>query len=95
MEYLEIAASISMQKLNEFNQSKLYFIEHVGKFEGYNGFVEKPGRNFNMRIGWNDHDSLVAFMKSEPYKFFHGAMITLSENNSIRIFTEDGKLIEQ
>ena len=88
MEYLEIKADISQQKLNEFNQSKLFFIESLQKIEGYQGFKEKPGVAFEMRIGWASHLSLIRFLKSECYRFFHGAIITLSDSNNIEIVKE-------
>jgi len=85
MEYLEINAEIYQHKLNEFNQSKLTFIEGIQKMDGYVEFLEKPGKQFNMKIGWNNHKSLLNFMMTEQYKYFRGAIITLSDSNSINI----------
>lgn len=85
MIYLEVSATISPHKLFEFNQSKMVFINNLQKTEGYTGFTEKPGNKFQIKIYWNSRKSLDAFMKSELYCIFHGAVITLSQWNSTQI----------
>lgn len=85
MIYLEVSATISPHKLFEFNQSKMVFINNLQKTDGYNGFTEKPGNKFQMKICWNSRKCLDAFMKSELYCVFHGAVITLSQSNRIQI----------
>ena len=77
---LEICASIAASKLHEFNQSKLIFIDRLQHFEGYVGFREKAGHKFVMQIDWESRKTMNAFLDSEDYRFFHGAIITLSEN---------------
>ena len=85
MIYLEVSATISPNKLIEFNQSKMVFINNLQKSDGYNGFTEKPGNKFQMKIYWDSRKSLDAFMKSELYGIFHGALIALSQQNSAQI----------
>lgn len=85
MVYLDLKADFLPQKLNEFNQSKISFIENIQKMEGYSGFKEKPGSMFKMKIGWENMKLLKHFMETEEYKFFHGAIVTLSKSNSIEI----------
>ena len=91
MIYLEIKAVILINKLLEFNQSKMAFIENFQNTEGYLGFTEKPGDTFQMKISWNSRKSLDKFIKSEYYRIFRGAIITLSETNSIRISNKSNK----
>ena len=88
---LETKAVILINKLLEFNQSKMAFIGNLQNIAGYLGFTEKPGDTFQMKISWNSRKSLDKFMKSEHYRVFHGAIITLSETNSIRISNENNK----
>ena len=85
---LEISATIAASKLLEFNQSKLIFIDHLQNFEGYVGFKEKAGKNFIMQIDWESRKTMNAFLDSEDYRFFHGAIITLSKSNSIKISSD-------
>ena len=80
---LVIVASISTGKTVEFNQSKLQFIEGVQKFNGYNGFTEKQGAPFQMEIYWHDKNSMDMFMGADIYRVFHGAIVTLSDRNSV------------
>ena len=89
MIYLEIKAEILINKLLEFNQSKMAFIENLQNTEGYLGFTEKPGDTFQMKISWDNQESHDKFIMSENYRVFNGAIITLSRTNSIRIFVED------
>ena len=85
---LEICASIAPSKLHEFNQSKLLFIERLQNFEGYAGFKEKARDKFVMQIDWESRKTMNAFLDSEDYSFFHGAIITLSKSNSIKISSD-------
>mgnify|MGYP002639835565 CR=1 FL=1 len=85
MTKLEIIAAVSMGKMVEFNQSKIYFIEGIQKFVGYMGFTEKQGNTFQILISWKDRKSLDLFLESDLYRIFHGAIITLSKRNSIKI----------
>lgn len=91
MIHLEIKAVILINKLLEFNQSKMAFIENLQNTEGYLSFKEKPGDTFQMKISWNSRKSLDKFIKSEYYRIFRGAIITLSGTNSIRISNESNK----
>lgn len=84
---LEINAEILLSKLQEFNQSKLSFINSLQKFTGYIGFTEKPGQNFHIQINWKNRESLDEFINTEQYRVFHGAIITLSKTNSNKIYT--------
>jgi quinol monooxygenase YgiN len=88
---LEIKAVILKNKLLEFNQSKMAFIENLQNTEGYLGFTEKQGNEFQIKILWKNRKALDIFMKSEHYRIFNGAIITLSETNSTRIFKENLK----
>lgn len=85
MVILEIVADIKPNKSLEFRQSKLAFINQMQDFQGYLGFREKPGIPFSMNISWKSQKSLEKFFKSEHYKVFHGAIITLSENHNCQI----------
>ncbi len=85
MTNIEIIASISTSKIVEFNQSKINFIDGIQKFAGYIGFTEKQGKLFQIMISWKDRKSLDIFLKSDLYRIFHGAIITLSKRNSIKI----------
>ena len=82
---LEICATIAASKMLEFNQSKLLFIDRLQNFEGYAGFKEKAGDKFVMRIDWESRKNMNAFLDSEDYRFFHGAIITLSENHKTHL----------
>lgn len=85
MVILEISADISQSKMLEFNQSKLLFIDKLQSIDGYSGFTEKTGNTFVIKINWNNRKSLNNFMKSESYRIFHGAIITLSKTESTKI----------
>lgn len=89
MEKLEISASIPREKLTEFNQSKLSFLENIQDFEGYHGYSESPGPDFNISINWKDRGNLDAFMKSELYHFFHGAILILGNIHKIIINSDN------
>ena len=82
---LEICATIAKNKMHEFNQSKLIFINRLQDMEGYSGFKEKTGNKFVMQINWESKDKLDAFLKSEDYRFFQGAIITLSEKHKTHL----------
>ena len=88
MEQLEIFASIRKEKLNEFNQSKLLFLDGLRKLDGYEGYTENPGGNYHLCINWNSRLTLDAFLDSELYRFFHGAIMTLGIRNNILIKSE-------
>jgi len=85
---LEISATIAASKLLEFNQSKLIFIDHLQNFEGYVGFKEKAGKIFIMQIDWESRKTMDAFLDSGDYRFFHGAIITLSKNFNTHIIDD-------
>lgn len=89
MVFLEISATITTSKLHEFNQSKMTFIDHLQSMDGYKGFTEKPDLVFNIKIGWTNQKLLNLFLKSENYRVFHGAIITLSKKSTIKIKTEN------
>jgi hypothetical protein len=87
----EIVAVILINKLMEFNQSKMNFIENLQNAEGYLGFTEKHGNEFQIKILWNSRKALDIFIKSEHYRIFNGAIITLSETHCTKIFKENLK----
>jgi len=91
MVHLEINAQISPTKQLEFNQSKMSFIQALPKVKGYSGFIEKRGTNFQIKISWLDRASLDNFFKTDYYKFFRGAIITLSSQNETNIIPENLK----
>ena len=86
---LEIVAVILTNKMMEFNQSKMNFVENLQNAEGYLEFTEKHGNEFQIKISWKSRKVLDIFMKSEHYRIFNGAIITLSNTNSTRIFKEN------
>jgi hypothetical protein len=86
---LEICASIAASKMLEFNQSKLIFINRLQNFDGYAGFREKAGNKFVMQIDWESRKTMNAFLNSEDYRFFHGAIITLSKNHKTHLIDDD------
>lgn len=88
---LEIKAVILINKLLEFNQSKMAFIDKLQNTEGYIGFTEKPGDTFQMEISWRNKKLLDKFIKSEQYRVFRGAIITLCQTNIIQISNESNK----
>ena len=88
MIYLEIVAVILINKLVEFNQSKMDFINNLQNAEGYLGFTENQGNKFQIKISWKSRKALDTFMKSEHYRIFNGAIITLSETHRTRTFNE-------
>lgn len=89
MVYLDITALISTTKIKEFNQSKMSFIDEIQRIDGYIGFTEIPGNYFQIKIMWEDMNSLNKFMNSETYSIFHGAIITLSKNKNIKILDNE------
>lgn len=89
---LEISSKISPQKMLEFNQSKLTFINQLHSIEGYSSFTEKPGINFQIKICWSSRQALNKFMKTEIFHVFSGAIITLSEWKNIKIINLDKSL---
>ena len=93
MACLEIVAVIRTNKLREFNQSKMSFVDKLQNAEGYLGFIEKQGKEFQIKISWKSQKASDVFMKSEYYRIFNGAIITLSETHSTRIFKENSKQI--
>ena len=88
---LEIVAGILYNKLLEFNQSKMLFVRNLQNSDGYIGFTEKQGDSFHMKISWKSRKALDVFMRSEYYRVFNGAIITLSKENNTRIFKEHKK----
>jgi hypothetical protein len=86
---LEICATIATSKMLEFNQSKLIFIDRLQNFEGYAGFKEKAGEKFVMQIDWESRKTMDAFVDSEDYRFFHGAIITLSKKFNTHIIDDN------
>lgn len=85
MVFLEMSASISSGKMLEFNQSKLQFIDRVQKTSGYSNFIEKQGPAFQIKISWINRESLDKFINSELFHIFRGAIVTLSDKNSVII----------
>ena len=85
---LEIVAEILINKLMEFNQSKMKFIDNLLNTERYLGFTEKQGNEFQIKISWKSREALDIFMKSEHYRIFNGAINTLSNSSRTRIFKE-------
>lgn len=91
MIYLVLNAEILPAKLLEFNQSKLTFIDGLHGIKGYSGFTEKRNLDFYMQISWLNKSCLDDFLGSEHYRFFRGAILTLSCQNKINIVTDDMK----
>ena len=89
MVFLEIEADILTSKHFEFSQSKLAFINEIQKAPGYVNFKEKPGNSFHINVSWENEHSLNEFVKSEEFHYFKGALITLSDKNSILISKEN------
>jgi hypothetical protein len=87
VEKLEIQAQIRKEKLVEFNQSKLSFLEDIKHSEGYLGYSEHPGLNFELCLNWDNRSSLEAFLACEIYRAFHGALITLGKLDSVKILS--------
>lgn len=85
---LEIIATIALHKMLEFNQSKMIFIDRLQEVDGYQGFTEKAGDKFMMKINWESKKELDIFLKSENYRVFRGALITLSESHNTRFINE-------
>ena len=94
MVYLELSAEVLPTKLLEFNQSKLSFINGLHAIKGYSGFTEKRSLDFNMQISWQNKSCLEDFMNTEHYRFFRGAIITLSSKNETNIIPEKPKKSE-
>ncbi len=95
MIYLVLNAEILPAKLLEFNQSKLTFIDGLHGIKGYSGFTEKRCLDLNMQIAWQNKGSLEDFLSTEHYRFFRGAIITLSSKNEIKIVPENLKKDEE
>ena len=95
MIYLEIKAEISLTKHLEFYQTVLSFINEIQDIDGYKGFTKNNGNDFKMKISWENRNYLDNFMKTDQYKFFHGAILTLSTQNSIDIISENPKKNEK
>jgi hypothetical protein len=96
MTCLEIKALIRSSKLREFNQSKLAFIDKLQQTNGYIGFTEKQGDYFQIEISWEARKSLDKFIKSEYYRIFRGAIITLGQITITRIFEKvEKQLLKQ
>lgn len=91
MVFLEIKADILQNKHFEFSQSKLAFINDIQKAPGYVNFMEKPGTSFQIKVSWDNQSSMENFMQSEEFHFFKGAIITLSEKNTISITQKEQK----
>lgn len=92
MIYLEIKASILPNKKLEFSQSKLSFVHDIQQLEGYETFKEHHGKEYQIIIHWKTKKSLDRFMKSESYRFFHGAIIALSKSYSVRVLKNIGSV---
>jgi hypothetical protein len=88
VEKLEIQAQIKKEKLVEFNQTKLTFLEDIKDSDGYMGYSEHPGLNFELCLNWDKRSSLDAFLACEIYRAFHGALITLGRLDSVKIMSE-------
>ena len=83
---LTITASIPLKKMIEFNQTKMDFLHHLQKMEGYTGFTEKLGVvDYKLIIEWRDLKCLKKFRNSITYFFFHGALVTLGTVKKIEI----------
>ena len=95
MVYLELSAEILPTKLHEFNQSKLSFINGLHTIKGYSGFTEKRSLDLNMQISWQNKSCLEDFMSTEHFRFFRGAIITLSSKNEIKIIPKNLKKNEE
>jgi hypothetical protein len=76
---VDIQATITEVKLNEFNQSKLVFLEGLEDVEGYIGYTESPGEKYSISIEWKSRPQLDSFLKSELFHFFKGAIHTLGK----------------
>lgn len=76
---VDIQANITMVKLNEFNQSKLVFLEGLKDVEGYIGYTESLGEKYCISIEWKSRPQLDSFLKSELFHFFRGAIHTLGK----------------
>ncbi|MCD6597335.1 MAG: hypothetical protein J7L04_06595 [Bacteroidales bacterium] len=85
MVHLEIKAAITPSKRLEFYQTVLSFINDIQDTNGYLCFTQKNGTDFNIKISWKNQNCLDSFLKSNQYKAFHGAIITLSTKNNIDI----------
>ena len=92
MIYLEVTAKIFPYKMFEFDQSKIVFIGHLQSAEGYIDFTEKTGNKFQIKIAWRSKKFIDAFMRSEFYRVFHGAVITLSQSYNIQITRQKDQL---
>ena len=92
MVLLEISADVLANKHFEFSQSKLAFINEIQKAPGYVNFTEKPGNSFHINVSWENQNSLDKFVQSEEFHCFKGALITLSDKNTILISKENQNL---
>jgi hypothetical protein len=82
---VDIQAIIDEGKALEFSQSKLVFLEELQGIDGYLGYTENPGTNFHLSIVWESRQKLDFFMKSELFRFFRGAIITLGQGIEVTI----------
>ncbi|NOR87032.1 MAG: hypothetical protein GQ527_05435 [Bacteroidales bacterium] len=87
MIFLEIKAKIHASKLLEFSQAKLDFIYNFQSANGFINFIEKPGNEFHIQISWENQQCLSVFIESEKFHFFKGALLALSNKNSISVIT--------
>ena len=85
MENIDIRAKIPYLKLQEFKQSKLSFLEELEGVDGYIGYTESPGEDYNIVIEWKSRQQLDSFLDSELYYFFRGAIQTLGEVSKITV----------
>jgi hypothetical protein len=88
LEKLEIYANIREEKLIEFSQSKLSFLDELPHIEGYHSYLENPGTEYYLCINWMKRMNLDAFLESDIFHFFHGAIITLGKLREINIKSE-------
>lgn len=90
---LEITASISIHKRLEFSQSLLTFIEEIKNCKGFVSFREQPSKDFQIQLVWADRNTLMEFQKTEIYRLFIGAIITLSSSYAIQKSLDENETI--
>lgn len=88
MEQILIRASIVEEKMSEFKQSKLTFIEELELVPGYMGYAEIPGTNYQISLQWNSRRELEAFLDSDLYSYFTGAVKTLGSILQVTISSQ-------
>ena len=89
MIFLEIKAEIPDNKLLEFSQVKLAFIHDFQTANGFISFMEKPGFGYQIQISWKDQQCLNAFMTSQQFHYFKGALMALSKSKQISVMAEE------